>query len=110
MSKSLEPDFPQLFSALGDPIRLEVIRRLTERGEQPASALSEGHGLSRQAIAKHLLVLEQAGIVCRRREGREALFSLESERLVSASEFLRGVSAGWDRALGRLRRLVEDSD
>jgi hypothetical protein len=56
---------------------------------------------------KHLQVLEGAGLVSHEKRGREVLYELESQRLDQARVFLEGISAGWDRAIARLRRMVE---
>jgi DNA-binding transcriptional ArsR family regulator len=96
-----------VFFALGDPTRLAVVRRLAGGLPLSATALSSGAKISRQAIAKHLRVLEDAGVVSHQRQGREVLYALETAPLVQASELLEGVSAGWDRAIARLRKQVE---
>ncbi len=96
-----------VFFALGDETRLSVVRRLTT-GELSATALSDGAKVTRQAIVKHLHVLEGAGLVSHERRGREVLYTLEPRRLDDARVFLDGISAGWDRAIARLRRLVEE--
>lgn len=97
-----------VFFALGDGTRLSVVRRLGAGGALSATALSGGARVTRQAIVKHLRVLEGAGLVTRRRRGREVLYALEAGRLDEARAFLEGVSAGWDRAIERLRRMVEE--
>src|SRR5687768_5938405 len=96
-----------VFFALGDETRLSVVRRLAT-GEATATVLSDGASITRQAIVKHLQVLEGAGLVSHERRGREVLYALEPERLADARAFLDDISAGWDRAIARLRRLVED--
>jgi DNA-binding transcriptional ArsR family regulator len=105
-----EPAVAELFFALGDATRLSVVTRLGSGGALSATTLSQGAKVSRQAIAKHLRVLEGAGLVKHEKRGREVLYALESERLEDARAFLDGVSASWDRALERLRRLVEEPD
>jgi DNA-binding transcriptional ArsR family regulator len=95
-----------LFFALGDETRLELIQRLGS-GPLSATALSESAPVTRQAISKHLRVLEGAGLVSHGRRGREVLYALEAERLAEARAFLDAISAGWDRAIDRLRSLVE---
>jgi DNA-binding transcriptional ArsR family regulator len=96
-----------LFFALGDRTRLSVVRKLGTGGALSATALSNGARVSRQAIVKHLQVLEGAGLVSHEKRGREVLYALEPRRLAEARAFLDGVSAGWDRAIERLRRIVE---
>ncbi|HTW39561.1 MAG TPA: metalloregulator ArsR/SmtB family transcription factor [Thermoplasmata archaeon] len=97
-----------LFAALGDPHRLRIVGRLSHRGPQSLARLTEGSGISRQAISKHVRVLERAGIVRGTRRGRERLLELEPPRLRDARRFLAEVSVEWDRRLDRLRRLVEE--
>ena len=101
------PGVVGVFFALGDETRLSVVRRLAG-GEQTATGLSDGARVTRQAIVKHLQVLEGAGLVSHERRGREVLYALEPQRLADARAYLDGISAGWDRAIARLRRLVED--
>ena len=73
-----------------------------------ATALSDGARVTRQAIAKHLRVLEDARLVTHEKRGREVLYALDARRLEEARAFLEAVSAGWDRAIERLRRMVEE--
>lgn len=107
MSKA-ERAAAQVFFALGDETRLAVVTRLGARGAQSATALSAGSNVSRQAVAKHLRVLADAGLVTHAKRGREVLYVLEPDGLASAREFLEHASARWDRALERLRALVEE--
>jgi len=107
MSRARERAAAAVFFALGDGTRLSVVQKLAD-GAKSATALSEGAGVTRQAIVKHLRVLEDAGLVSAEKRGREVVYSLETRRLAEAREFLSGISAGWDRALERLRRLVEE--
>ena len=100
----------EVFFALGDGTRLSVVTRLGSGGALTATALSQGAKVTRQAIAKHLRVLEGAGLVKHDKRGREVLYALESERLEDARAFLDGVAASWDRAIERLRRMVEEPD
>ncbi len=97
-----------VFFALGDRTRLSVVRKLSKGEVLSATALSVGAEVSRQAIVKHLQVLEEAGLVSHERRGREVLYALEVKRLADARAFLDGVSAHWDRAIERLRLMVEE--
>ena len=97
-----------LFAALGDVTRLSIVQRLADGLSYTATQLSDGAAVSRQAITKHLRVLEDAGLVRRGEDGRAVLYAIDVERLDEARAFLEGVSAGWERAIDRLRRLVED--
>ena len=108
MSRAPERAVADVFFALGDGTRLSVVRKLGAGGALSATALSDGAKVSRQAIVKHLQVLEGAGLVAHEKRGREVLYSLELERLDDARAFLDAVSASWDRAIDRLRALVEE--
>jgi DNA-binding transcriptional ArsR family regulator len=99
-----------LFAALGDDTRLGLVKRLCGAGPQSISRLSEGSGVTRQAVTKHLGVLLRAGLVRVHRDGRERIYELEPRRLVEAGRYLDHISAQWDDALGRLKALVECDD
>jgi DNA-binding transcriptional ArsR family regulator len=72
--------------------------------------LAEGAKISRQAITKHLRVLEAAGLARGSRTGRESMWKLDPRRLSDVQSYLSQISQQWDQAIGRLRALVEDSD
>lgn len=97
-----------LFAALGDETRLTVLARLSEGEPQSISRLTAGTRLTRQAVTKHLRVLESAGVVRSVRAGRESLFELEPRPIVDLRDYLDQVSRQWDDALARLKALVED--
>src|SRR5262245_9304876 len=107
MSAARERAVADVFFALGDGTRLSVVRKLGSGGALSATALSDGAKVTRQAIVKHLQVLEGAGLVTHEKRGREVLYALKPEGLENARGFLDGVSASWDRAIERLRRMVE---
>jgi len=96
-----------VFAALGDPTRLALIGRLCDGNPLSIVRLAEGFALTRQAISKHLRVLEGAGIVCRARAGRESLYRLEPTRIAELHAYLDAISRHWDDALARLKALVE---
>jgi DNA-binding transcriptional ArsR family regulator len=97
-----------VFFALGDPTRLSVVKKLGSGGALSATALADGAPVTRQAIVKHLQVLAGAGLVSHEKRGREVVYALETRRLEDARAFLDNVSAAWDRALDRLRKMVEE--
>lgn len=97
----------ELFAALGDETRLAVLKRLGE-GSASIVRLTEGRSLSRQALTKHLRVLERAGLVSQTRAGRETLWSLQRQRLDEAQRYLAAMSQAWDVRLARLKGLVEN--
>ncbi|HEY5107070.1 MAG TPA: metalloregulator ArsR/SmtB family transcription factor [Caulobacteraceae bacterium] len=96
-----------IFAALGDPTRLSLLTRLTDGETRSIAKLSADTRLSRQAITKHLHVLEKVGLVSQRRVGRESLYAFEPRTMEAARSYIEAVSARWDEALARLRLLVE---
>ena len=107
MLREPEPAVAHVFFALGDGTRLSLLAKL-RYGALSASTLSQGANVTRQAIMKHLQVLEGAGLVSHEKRGREVLYTIEAHRMDEAREFLELVSAGWDRAIERLREIVEE--
>ena len=96
-----------MFAALGDRTRLALVSKLCGGQPRSISQLARDSALSRQAITKHLRVLESAGIVHSSRSGRESRFQLDPQPLENLREYLELVSEQWDRALSRLKTLVE---
>ncbi|MGP8060048.1 MAG: ArsR/SmtB family transcription factor [Acidimicrobiales bacterium] len=97
----------ELWSAIGDPSRRRVLDLLVSNGEASAWSLAEHVPFSRQAVSKHLSVLEQAGLVSRRKQGREVLYQVEVNRLDQATRALADLAAQWDRRLTSIKRLAE---
>jgi DNA-binding transcriptional ArsR family regulator len=97
-----------VFAALGDPTRLSLVAKLCRGQSRSISQLTHGSRLTRQAITKHLRVLERAGIVRSVRAGRESRFAFDLEPLVEVREYLAFVSEQWDQALSRLKSFVEE--
>lgn len=104
----MELDSAPLFAALGDEVRLRLVARLCDEGPLSITRLTAGSRVTRQAITKHLRVMESAGLVRSRRRGRESVWQLEQQRLRVARRYLDIISKQWDEALGRLREFVED--
>jgi DNA-binding transcriptional ArsR family regulator len=96
-----------LFAALGDDTRLRLVSRLCDGGPLSIARLTAGTEVTRQAITKHLRLMQQAGVVRARRRGRESVWQLEPARLREARRYLDAISLQWDAALGRLKALVE---
>jgi DNA-binding transcriptional ArsR family regulator len=96
-----------LFAALGDSTRLQLIQTLSLGTPRSISELSNDSHVTRQAITKHLRVLESAGLVSGARLGRETRFTFSPEQLDAAREYLADVARQWDAALGRLKAFVE---
>jgi DNA-binding transcriptional ArsR family regulator len=97
-----------IFAALGDEARLRIVFRLCDDGPMSIARLTTGSKITRQAITKHLRVMEEAGLVQCKRHGRESVWQLEQRRLREARHYLDLISKQWDDALGRLRKFVED--
>jgi DNA-binding transcriptional ArsR family regulator len=98
---------PLLFAALGDETRLALVSKLCSGESRSISELTRGSRLTRQAVTKHLKVLEQAGLVRCSRRGRESLFALDPEPVNEMRKYLKAVSRQWDETLGRLKAFVE---
>jgi DNA-binding transcriptional ArsR family regulator len=101
------PADDELWSAIGDPSRRQVIDLLVTNGEVSASWLAGRVPFSRQAVSKHLVVLEEAGLVRRRKQGREVLYQVEADRLDQAARAMAEHAAQWDRRLAAIKRLAE---
>ena len=97
-----------IFAALGDETRLAMLAKLANGEPQPISRLTEGIDLTRQAVTKHLRVLEDAGMVRSTRVGRESQFALRPKPLDDVRVYLDSVSRQWDDALARLKAFAED--
>jgi DNA-binding transcriptional ArsR family regulator len=97
----------ELWSAIGDPSRRQVLDLLVSNGEVSASWLAGQVPFSRQAVSKHLVVLERAGLISRRKRGREVLYRVQADRLDQASRAMSEVAAQWDQRLGAIKRLAE---
>jgi DNA-binding transcriptional ArsR family regulator len=98
----------RVFAALGDPTRRAVVLELGRRDTVTATELAAQHPMSRQALAKHLGVLEQAGLVVPSRHGRETRYTLRPEPLADAADWLVRAGAEWDERLARLGRLAAE--
>ena len=101
------PTSSVVFAALGEPTRLRLIEHLSDGAPRSIARLAAGRAISRQALTKHLRVLETAGLVASERHGRESLYRLKSGALDEAQAYLNRVSSQWDVALERLKTHVE---
>lgn len=97
-----------MFAALGDPTRLSLVAKLNNGKPHSISTLTDGSKITRQAITKHLTVLEDVGIVLKFKNGRESLYELDPKPLESSQEYLQVIAAQWDQALFSLKKFVED--
>ena len=93
---------PDVFAALADPTRRTVLEQVASRGSATATELAVPLGITRQAVAKHLGVLADAGLVDARRAGRETRYRLTPEPLSDAIAWMEEVGSRWDRSLERL--------
>lgn len=100
-------DAAPIFAALGDRTRLAMVTKLSDGQSRSIAQLCADTEITRQAITKHLHVLEDAGLVRSTRAGRESQFALRPESIVQMREYLDEVSRQWDDALARLRAFVE---
>jgi DNA-binding transcriptional ArsR family regulator len=96
-----------VFAALGDETRLSLLARLCDGQRYSIAELTDGTKLTRQAVTKHLRVLERVRIVHGMREGRESLFQFDPQPVIEMKDYLEQVSKQWDGALARLKSLVE---
>ncbi len=101
-----EPD-DVLWAAIADPSRRRVLDLLVQRGEASASWLAGQVPFTRQAVSKHLVVLEQVGLITRRKQGREVLYQVDAARLDQAARAMSEVARQWDRRLESIKRLAE---
>ena len=96
-----------VFAALGDPTRLALIERLRGDARRSIAELGDGLAMTRQAVSKHLRVLERAGLVAGEKSGRETRFALRAEAVADARGWLDDIAGQWDDALTRLKTHVE---
>jgi DNA-binding transcriptional ArsR family regulator len=104
------PPVGPVFQALGDPNRLRLISRLCDGGPSSTTEVTDAVSVSRQAVTKHLLMLQAAGLVGSHRHGRERIWEVRTEPLGQASDYLTQLSGRWDRVIERLRAFLETPD
>ena len=97
----------ELWSAVGDPTRRRVLDVLLDRGEATATVVAGELPVTRQAVAKHLAVLDRAGLVEGRRRGREVRYAIRPQRLDAATRSMAQVAAEWDARLAAIKRIAE---
>jgi DNA-binding transcriptional ArsR family regulator len=96
-----------VFAALGDETRLSLLARLSDGQRYSIAELTEGTKLTRQAVTKHLRLLERVKIVHATRKGRQSMFQFDPKPVIEMKEYLEAVSKQWDMALARLKSFVE---
>ena len=99
----------ELWSAIGAPSRRRVLDLLVRRGEASASWLAGQVPFSRQAVSKHLAVLEETGLISHRKQGREVLYQVDAARLDQATRAMAEIASQWDRRLDTIKRLAESA-
>jgi ArsR family transcriptional regulator, cadmium/lead-responsive transcriptional repressor len=97
----------ELWSAVSDPTRRRVLDVLLDRGEATATSVAGELPVTRQAVAKHLVVLDRVGLVEGRRRGREVRYAIRPEQLEAATRSLAQVAAEWDARLVAIKRIAE---
>jgi ArsR family transcriptional regulator, cadmium/lead-responsive transcriptional repressor len=97
----------ELWSAIGDPTRRRMLDLLLADGPGTATSISEHVPVSRQAVAKHLTVLEKAGLVAAATVGRERRYGVHEERFARAVDQLTTVGTAWDARLRRIKSIAE---
>jgi DNA-binding transcriptional ArsR family regulator len=98
----------EVLTALAEPTRRRVLTLLAERGEGTATTLAGALPVSRVAVVKHLAVLDRAGLVAARRQGREVRYTVRTEQLDATARWMAGLAAAWDKRLAAIKRLAEE--
>jgi DNA-binding transcriptional ArsR family regulator len=106
--KNADDGDPDLWAAVGEPTRRQVLDALLAHGEASASTIADELPITRQAVAKHLAVLDRAGLVAPRREGREVRYAVRPDRLVEASRAMTSAARQWEQRLQAIKQIAED--
>jgi DNA-binding transcriptional ArsR family regulator len=99
-----------VLGALADPTRRQLLDLLAAQGEVTATRLAERLPVSRQAVVKHLAVLDAAGLVSGRRVGREVRYAVRPAALDSTARWMAALAADWDRRLADIKRVAEAAE
>ena len=102
-----EPVDDDLWSAIGDPTRRRMLDLLLAGGDGTATTLSDQLPVTRQAVAKHLVVLDRVGLVHATPSGRERRYRVDDAQLARAVAQLAQVGSAWDARLQRIKRIAE---
>jgi DNA-binding transcriptional ArsR family regulator len=97
-----------LFAALADPVRRSLLANLAENSPRTATQLAQEYPISRQGIQKHLVVLEDAGLVAVNQVGREKRYALTPEPLGELEQWTKEIGVKWDERLLRLKKMLEE--
>jgi DNA-binding transcriptional ArsR family regulator len=109
MSAAATAEVDELWSAVADPTRRRVLDVLLDRGEATATIVAGELPVTRQAVAKHLAVLDRAGLVEGRRQGREVRYAIRPQQLDVATRSMAQVAAEWDARLAAIKRIAESA-
>ena len=99
-----------VLGALADPMRRQLLDLLAAQGEVSATTLAERVPVSRQAVVKHLAVLDAAGLVSGRRVGREVRYAVRPAALDATARWMAALAADWDRRLANIKRVAEAAE
>ncbi|MFE9629640.1 ArsR/SmtB family transcription factor [Streptomyces sp. NPDC006463] len=99
-----------VLAALADPTRRRLLDLLAAQGEATATTLAEGVPVSRQAVVKHLAVLDAAGLVTCGRVGREVRYAVRPAALDATARWMTALAADWDRRLAHIKRVAEAAE
>lgn len=100
----------ELFRALGDPVRLEMVQRLSRQDRWTMNTLSDGLGLTRQGARRHIQVLADVNLIHLEPKGREVFVQLDAQGIADAKSFITQIERQWDRRLEALRAFVEETE
>ncbi|HEX4429977.1 MAG TPA: metalloregulator ArsR/SmtB family transcription factor [Frankiaceae bacterium] len=99
-----------VLAALADPTRRQLLDQVSTRGQATASTLADGLPISRQAVVKHLAVLDAAGLVEATRVGREVRYAVRPQALDTTARWMASLAADWDRRLAKIKRVAEAAE
>ncbi|MET7293092.1 metalloregulator ArsR/SmtB family transcription factor [Streptomyces griseoloalbus] len=103
-------DVDSVLVALADPTRRQLLDVLAAQGEATATRLAERLPVSRQAVVKHLSVLDAAGLVSGSRVGREVRYTVRTVALDATARWMGALAADWDRRLANIKRVAEAAE
>jgi DNA-binding transcriptional ArsR family regulator len=109
-SPSVADVVDSVLAALADPTRRQLLDQLSARGQATASTLADGLPISRQAVVKHLAVLDTAGLVVSTKVGREVRYAVRPQALDTTARWMASLAAEWDRRLAKIRRVAEAAE
>jgi DNA-binding transcriptional ArsR family regulator len=100
----------EVLAALADPTRWQLMNELAARGGTTATVLAAGVPVTRQAVVKHLGVLERAGLITGRRAGREMRYTVRAAQLDATAQWMAAAARRWDDRLAAIKHLAESDD